>query len=403
MTKILVVFTVLLCVGAGPGESGALTTQLALEMARAYSPELRAARLQIQSARKSVTAAGLRLNPELTVEAEGLGWDNGLFGQGEYILGFSQELQLGGKRQKDRAVAAKAVEVADQALLESEIQLKMKVHRAFFDLMVQQEIQIVRAEQIGLAREFTEVAQHRFEAGNNSELDVVQAELALEKATLLQTCCFGDMRAAQEKLASLVGVAVQKLPELVGSFYELETLGTPAVSNDYPGLQRLAAIVDEIRAAALLARASDTANVSLGAGYRRKAAENLNTFVFSVSLPLSLNKQGRAEQAAGVLRANAVEAELDEFRRKLEQELASLLALYEGATIKVEQSRDKLIPKAKRAFEVSREGYEKGRFSWLELIAAQQNLADIRVSHIEYLHDAHVLHTRLTRFVKEGI
>jgi cobalt-zinc-cadmium efflux system outer membrane protein len=65
--------------------------------------------------------------------------------------------------------------------------------------------------------------------------------------------------------------------------------------------------------------------------------------------------------------------------------------------------RDRLIPKAVKAYDLSRVGYEAGRFSWLELIAAQQHLADIRMGYIEALQEAHLARLDILKFKKEGI
>ncbi len=294
------------------------------------------------------------------------------------------------------------MEVAEQALLEREIHLTEKVRQVFIDVLVQQEIATVRSEQVQLAREFTKVAKRRFKAGSNSELDVVQAELAHAETLLLQTCCFGDLAASREALAALLGMAATELPELTGPFYQLEKMEDLAVPADYPGLRRLEAKVDRVLAAAQLAKAMDTPDVALGAGYRYEARNNINSFVFSISMPLNLVKKGKAEHAARILQADAIQADYAELRRQLEQELASRLALYNGAKMKVDLSRDSLIPKAKQVYEVSLKGYQKGLFSWLELIAAQQNLAQIRVNYIEFLHDAHLTRNQLDKFVKEG-
>ena len=61
------------------------------------------------------------------------------------------------------------------------------------------------------------------------------------------------------------------------------------------------------------------------------------------------------------------------------------------------------MPKAEQAYELSRDGYAAGRFSWLELIAAQQNLADIRIRYIESLRAAHLAHAQISKFMKEGV
>ncbi len=384
-------------------DRGALTLEQALELARTTSPELRAARMHSQAAEKGVGAAGLWENPELEFEAEGLGWDNDLFSEGEYTLGLAQEFQLGGKQKKDRAVALKSVGVANQAALEKELMLADAVRLAFLDVVFLQESGKVQMEQEELGRAFVEVAKRRHKAGGGSELEVVQAELELGKILFSQTCCLGELVAAREMLASLTGFSVKDLPKPTAPYYELENLGALALDDSHPTLQRLNAESEKARAEALRAKAQDISNISLGAGYRYEAAGDINTFVFSASMPLSFNKRGRAEYAAGLLRADAVMAERDDARRRLQSELAGALALYAGAKAQAEMGQGKLIPKAEQAYELSRAGYESGRFSWLELIAAQQHLADIRIGYIEALKDAHLARIEILKLKAEGI
>ena len=384
-------------------DRGTLSLEQALELARQNSPELRAARMHMQAAEKGIGAAGLWENPAVQFEAEGVGWDNDLFSEGEYTLGLMQEFQLGGKRKKERAVALKSVGVASQAVLEKELELAAAVRQAFLEVVFLQENGKVQVEQEELGRAFVEVAKRRHKAGGGSELEVVQAELELGKILFSQTCCLGELVAAQEMLASLTGFSVKDLPKPTAPYYELENLGALALDDSHPTLQRLNAESEKARAEALQAKAQDISNISLGAGYRYEAAGDINTFVFSASMPLSFNQRGRAEYAAGLLRADAVLVEGDDARRRLQAELAGALALYTGAKAQAEMGQDKLIPKAEQAYELSRVGYESGRFSWLELIAAQQHLADIRISHIEVLKEAHLARIEIIKLKAEGI
>ena len=189
---------------------------------------------------------------------------------------------------------------------------------------------------------------------------------------------------------------------MAGPYYELETVEGLTVADSHPELQRLEAQAEKVRAEAQRAKAEDAANISLGAGYRYEAEGDINSLVFTASMPLSFNKRGRAEHAAGLLRADAVLAEGDEVRRKLQQELATGLAIYSGVQVEVDLTKKNLIPKAEQAYALSRDGYNAGRFSWLELISAQQNLADIRIRYIESLRDGHLAHAQLSKFIKEG-
>lgn len=387
----------------GIADPGALTLEQALELARNHSPELRAARMYAQSSEKEVAAAGLWINPKLEFEAENIGGDNDSFSEGEYTLGLKQKFQLGGKRKKERNTALKAVDVAGYALAEKAVGLADAVREAFIEVVYLQENGKVQAEQEELGRAFVEVANRRYAAGGGSELEVVQAELELEKILFSQTCCLGELLAAQEKLASLLGLPAEALPELTAPYYELAAVDSLVLDESHPTLQRLNAEAEQARARAQQAQAQDVSDLSLGAGYKYEAAGDVNTFVFGASMPLSFSKRGRAEHAAGLLRADAMLADRDEARRQLQAELAEASALYMGAKAQAEMGRLKLIPKAVQAYDLSRDGYEAGRFSWLELIAAQQHLAEIRIGYIDALKDAHLAHIEILKLQAKGM
>ncbi len=403
MNKSIVLLCGLAVAITGFAESEPLTLEQALELARNNSPELRAAQLYEQSAEKGVAAAGVWINPTLIFEAEGVGGDNDLFSEGEYTVGLKQKFQRGGKRKKERNTALRSVDVAGYALAEKMLGLAEAVREAFVEVVYLQENGQVQTEQEELGRAFVEVAKRRHAAGGGSELEVVQAELELEKILFSQTCCLGELVAAQEKLASLIGIPAKKLPKLTAPYYDLETFESLVLDDSHPTLQRLNAEAEKARAQAQQAHAQDVSDLLLGAGYKYEAAGDINTFVFAASMPISFSKRGRAEQAAGLLRADAVRAERDETHRQLQAELAGAAALYMGARAQAEMGKKNLIPKAEQAYELSRAGYEVGRFSWLELIAAQQHLADLRIGYIEALKEAHLARIEILKLKAEGI
>ncbi len=378
-----------------------LTLEQALSLARSNSPALRAAELQVESAKSSVAAVGLWNNPTLQIAAEGVGGDLDLYGDAEYMLGLKQEFQLGGKRLMERTAAEQSVGAYMASAAESMLHLETAVRHAFMELLAQQEIGKVRDEQMELARAFVEVARRRLDAGAGSELEKVQADLALEETTLAQTCCFGDVAAAKAELASWLGIPAGELPLVEGPYYELETNAHLAVEGSYPTLMRLDAEVERVLAGAALARAQDVADITLGAGYKHEAADDISTFVLSASMPLNFNRRGRAEYAAGLIHADAVLATRAEARRRLQQELDTLRERHKGAVMEVNLTRDNLLPKAEQAYAISREGYEAGRFSWLELISAQQHLAEIKIRYIESLLTVHRIEGELSKFRKE--
>ncbi|MEN8254527.1 MAG: TolC family protein [Verrucomicrobiota bacterium] len=383
-------------------DRGTLTSEQALELARNNSPELRAARLDTQATEQAVAAAGRWKNPNLNFKAEGVGGDLDGFDGTEYEIVLKQTFERGGKRKHDRAVAERSIGVAFQAEAEKEMALLAEVRLAFIEVFAQQEIGNVRAEQEQLGRAFVEVAKRRHDTGGGSELEVLQAELAFEEILLSQTCCFGDLKAARVELASLIGIAEETLPELEGEYYDLQTMQDMEI-GDHPALKQLNARIEVMQAQASRAKARDAADVTLGAGYKYEAAEDVNTFVLTASMPLNFVRAGKAGQSSVLTQVEALQAGREELRRKMQQELSMLTAIYGGAKMEAEMTRDKLMPKAEQAYGLSRAGYDAGRFSWFELINAQHHLADIRIRHIESLRDAHLARAQISKFMKKGI
>ncbi|MEI6892719.1 MAG: TolC family protein [Pontiella sp.] len=403
MRKIIPLFCGTLLAVSGFAEPGKLTLEQALTRARIHSPELKAARLQTKAAEQAIAASGRWANPVFSFEAEGIGGNLDGVSDTEYTVALKQTFQRGGKQKSSRAVAEKSVGIAFQVEAEKEMALLAEVRLAFIEVFAQQEVSLVRVEQEQLGRAFVAVAERRYAAGGASELDVVQAELLLEEILLAQTCCFGDLKAARVKLASLVGLAESLLPELEGTYYDLQTLEDSLIADSHPSLQRLNAAIEVTRARAVQARAQDAADITLGVGYRYEAASDEGSFLFGASMPLSFSRPGRAIEAATLIQVDALRAEGEELRRKLQQQLSVLVAVYSGAKLEAEMTRDRLMPKAKKAYQLSKNGYDAGRFSWFELITAQQHLADIRVRQIDALKEAHIARAEVSRFMKKGI
>jgi cobalt-zinc-cadmium efflux system outer membrane protein len=388
---------------SGVADPAKLTLTRALELARTHSPQLKAAHLETTAAEAAVQASGRWENPQLNLNAEGIGGDLDGFNDTEYEISLKQTFQRGGKRQQDRAVALESVGIVRQAAAEKELELLTEVRLAFIEVMAQQEIGRVRDEQLELGQAFVKVARTRHETGGASELEVVQAELQLEEIVLSQTCCFGDLEAARIHLASLIGIPEKQMGELADDYYHLPTVEPSTMAATHPLLQQMDARIATTFARAQQAGAKDVADITLGAGFKYEAAEEVNTFVFGASVPLNFVRAGRAEKAAILMLADALRAEREEIRRRLEQQVAVIAAVYRGAKMEADLTREKLIPKAEEAYQLCRTGYETGRYSWVELIRSQQHLAEIRVREIEALKAAHLTRAKLYRYMKEGI
>ena len=66
-----------------------------------------------------------------------------------------------------------------------------------------------------------------------------------------------------------------------------------ALPRAAPALQRSEAEIAVVRAQAAQARVSDATDLTLEAGYKYEAAEDVNTLVFGAIVPLNFTRNGR--------------------------------------------------------------------------------------------------------------
>ena len=392
-----------LCCGiAAAGIAGpeTLTLEQALELARANSPELRAARAEALAAGEDLRAAGRWANPELGFEAEGLGGDNAGGDRSEYTLGIAQEFPTSGKISKSRAVARHGQLAANSSMAWAERKFEVAVRSAFAEVLARQEIARVRSGQEKLAQEFVDTAAARHAAGGASELETTQAEIQLEAVRLETLRSENELGAARAVLALLLGIDLPSLGTPAGDFFQpLETTATWAVLDSHPLLKRFQSLEEQQRAEARLARSQGIPDVSLGAGVRYEEDGDIQSYMLGASMPLPFFKTGRPESAAATLRADAVGAEREVARRQLRQDLARTLVEYQTAVAAAKRYRETLLPKATKLHGLSQAGYESGRYSSLDLIVAQKNLAAINIHYIEALRDARIAQAELTQYI----
>jgi len=380
-----------------PLVSGTLTLEQALVLARENSPALLASQMEAQAAGQEIHQAGVWANPELEFEAEGVGGSMSGTAAAEYTLALSQEFSLSGKPGKKREMARYAARAAEFSTIEMELELEIAVRKSFIETLAQWEINLARVEQERLAREFSDTARMRHKAGGASELELLEADVALEEISMEKARSEQTLAAASKELALLIG---RPYPgKLQGDFFQI--LKIPAEiggADSHPTLRRFQALEKQAGAEVVFEKADRIPDLTLGGGVRYINEEDIHTFVLGASIPLPLFNSNQACCDAAKLRARAAAAETRAVRRDLEREMTATATVFETAVAEAAHCRERLLPKARRVYEVCQEGYATGRYSWLELIMAQQTLTETRIRYIEAQREAQLALVELNKY-----
>jgi cobalt-zinc-cadmium efflux system outer membrane protein len=152
-----------------------------------------------------------------------------------------------------------------------------------------------------------------------------------------------------------------------------------------------------------LERAQSRPNLTLGVGVRRLGESGDAALVAGFSMPLQFydRNQGRIREAE--LRREQTDAGKEAALVRVRAVLHSLYRELGATRARFETLRADALPFAQQALEQTQYGYERGRFSYLELATAQQELLGLRVAVIDAAADFHRVLAEVERLTGEPL
>ncbi|HWK51235.1 MAG TPA: TolC family protein, partial [Steroidobacter sp.] len=374
---------------------GELTLAQAVDAAIRSNPDLLASGYELNAAQARIVQANLRPNPQLSLELEnfvGTGDYRGV-DQLETTLSLSQVVELGGKRSLRRSTAEADLDAVTIEQRARELDVLAEVTRRFIDVTVAQERVAYAAEAASLSEKLLQAIGARVDAGRSPEAERSRARIALTRARIEQQQAHSDVRSARYALSAMWGVAEPAFSGARAQLFTLRPVDTfQALSqrlDESPDLIRFAS-ESRLREAELrLARAQARPDLTFSVGARRLDATNDTALVagFTMPLPTSNRNQGAIREAQ--VRITQTDAMRDAARLRAR---SALLALYQEMTTaaqRMETLQAEGLPQAQQALDQTRSGYERGRFSFLDLATAQEELLALRSATIDAAADYH--------------
>lgn len=364
-----------LCIVVGIGLLSMLSAQptdveRALALAWAHNTRVQALRLEIQSARRlrqsasALSAPAILLAPALTTG-----------GVGEELL-VQQPLELTGIRQARTRVGQAQYELAvAQSLLELN-DLLAEVATAYYEYAYRQRIAQNAQEALQLAQRTRDTIQQQVEAGARAGVDLIQAEIELERvrqhAQLRQT----EAETALAQLQALVGSA-SDTPDAPPPL-AFHTPSEPIPTRLQAARLRLEqTLLQQIRAESL---------PDLGVQLRieRFQAERTRpAFGLTLSLPFidygARDNRLRAQHAL----AEAQSLRLQQTRLEVETALHNAEQRLRQAQKRYEAYQQTLLPRALQLAQAAQVGLEAGQLSILQLLESQRTARAVQEEALE--------------------
>lgn len=376
--------------------TGIINLGQALAMALMKNPGLKVFELEIRTKEALVLQSSVISNPEVEFNTQnfgGLGRPENYEGS-ETTIQLRQLIELGGKRQARKEVAALNRDLTQWNYESKKIDLFIDTTKAFWALLAVQRRLELLDDIIHLSEETFHTVSERVRAGKVSPVEEIRAEILLSANRIEKERALRTLEAARYHLASFWD---STSPLFAGVQGDLERVlpGIPSIEKlkllvpQNPDIARWATELESRQAAIELERANIVPNLTVTGGYQRLNNMGDQAFTLGLSVPLPIFNRNKGNVLAAqnrlVLAQNQRRASLVQVKSDLVQNYQRLQSSYQEVTA----LKENIMPSALKVYEAIREGYSQGKFDYLNVLDAQTTLSQAEIQLIDALFNYH--------------
>lgn len=385
-----------------PRATNVLTLNSAIETALAQNPELRAAGGRVEAASGRAYQAKLWSNPELELGTEDGPTRGGhAISDAKQTIGVVQTLPFPGKKSLDRKIGVSGVRLSEAELALRRVELVRDVKAGFFQVLAAERLVEAAIELVKVAESSADTARKRVEAGATSDQEQLRAEIQLEQAKTDLVGFQRELVAARQGFATLLGRPELRDARLSGALAEspntaLLDQGPERWLARHPSAIGAQTSLERAELELRRARLEPFPDVNVGvAGGREGGSDRSSIVEFRVSLPLPLIDRAKGKKQEARANVAIAEAELAGIEQRLLREWGTASERFRAASEQVTNYRERILPKAERALELVRGGFEQGKFGFIDLLDTQRTTAEARLAYQQKLLELNVSQAEL--------
>ncbi|HXS74606.1 MAG TPA: TolC family protein [Terracidiphilus sp.] len=367
--------------------------QIALE----ENPEIEAAVRRVAMARAHVPAAGALDDPVAMYRGWGVPlkkpWD---YNAAQNMFSVSQTFAGGSKRNLRTSIAESDVDQAQANLDAVRLNMRIRVRKAFYDLMLSQDETRIHRQHVAIAQQAIGAARIKYTSGNVPQQDVLKAQVALTGLAEHMIHFDRDAEIARARLNVLLG----RTPDA-----PLQVRGEHAVSASLPSADSLMEMARNTRPDLLAAKAAAershkeqqlakkayAPDLTLSAGYMvmPTGQDFRNGYMVeaSMNLPWLNRKKHDAEISEARFKSSEQDAELAALGNTARGQIAEALAEAQSAQKLALLYQQHLKTQAEATLRSSVIAYENNKTGFLDLLDSQMRVIDIDLAWVQAMGD----------------
>ena len=331
-----------------------------------------------------------KISVDSTSNATRLGnrfWDRSY----DSIFAVNQLFEIGGKRTLRQSSATHGRQAAQASMQDARRILDLGVTRAYLAVLLAEANVGILHDSAESLRQQAKIAAARLHAGDISEADKAQIEIAADQLELNAEAARSAAQTARIAVEVLLGVkkpsGVWKPADRLEALAADSFAGRTAVAQLRPDVLAAEESLRKSEADLGLQQAMRIPDPTAILQFEHNPPDTTNTIGIGVSFPLPLwnTNKGNIKAAAA---AQAIAADqLAKVKAQVASEVAVARAALAEATTRRQRYADSIAPKSAETLKIVQYAYQKGGAALVDLLQAQRTDNDIRVAVAQAMAD----------------
>lgn len=381
-----------------PENSGpALTLDDVERIALIRNPEIEVAVRRVAIVEAHVPAAGALDDPIAMYRGWGVPlqqpWN---FNDAQNMFSVTETLPGPGKRALRTSVAKSDVAESKAELEQVRLEVRVRVHKAFDDMLLADDELRVHQQHVAIARQAIEAARIKYAVGKVPQQDILKAQIALTQLAEHMIRFDRDAELALARLNTLLGRDPAAPLNVRGEYAVAEPLPSAQTLEDLalrsrPDLVMARVAAERSDKEQALAKKAYVPDFTVSGGYMLMppTADMRNNYMVegSMNLPWLNHRKHNAEIAEATASATEQDAELAALRNAAFGQVQEALVQAQAAQKFALLYHDQLQPQAEATLQSSVIAYENDKTNFLDLLDSQMTVIDIDLAWVQAVAD----------------
>ncbi len=383
--------------------------------------DLQSAKLEINIAKNNIKAANRLQNPSLEAFyfVGASGWSE------PRQLGISQTVEVA-KRHARKNLAKSSYKLVEKNVNYTKFDLKMDVREAYINLVATKSVLETLKQQKTLQEELLQIARQRVKAGNVPEIDVIQAEIALNQMITQVNSAAANVKSSLSDFNKIINnpqnIIYDSMDNIFSEENNFDEMLTPLPTKDFPQISQIMQKALENRYDIQIAKQEvDVAeknltviarqkipDIALNSGFAYQNANHTEDGRFNggayigaslVNIPLFYNYSPEIQNAA--LKLQQAELKYESAKNKAEKDVTSAYDKFLIAAENLNYYESKILTSSEELIEISKKAYETGKSDITSLIVMKQSYKSIIVGYTYALAEYYNSWTNFLREVND--